>query len=825
MGPAFALFRRMRTMTMYGLVMSPLIAATIGSITLLTLAVRTSGSDWSTIFSTLPSVATLTFVGAVVFSVGLYFYAALTILARFYFEAFERGLTRFGSGDLSLQFLPGWGNASEGQAMWTALNQMNKDFPNIVRQVRASAQNIANGSREIAQGYTDLSQRTEEQASTLEETAASLEELTATVKQNADNCREANVKVEQVGQQAENAAQSMQQVSSNMSGIEQSAKRMTEFVSIIEGIAFQTNILALNAAVEAARAGEQGRGFAVVAAEVRALAQRSAQATEEIKDLIAASSGHVSEGAALVAQAEQAVERAVAGIHHAVELIGSIASASEEQNAGMQLISKALTQLEVVTQQNAAQVEEGTATTASFEQESHQLVDVVSVFRLQDEVTPEHALTTGNRRTAAHNAKLGAWRPFIMPALSLFVRNSYATMYAWVAAPLVVGPVCLFVAALLVGGHYTAVTSAYEHSLVALLLTAGVLSAFALGVYFYTGLTLWATTGSNFLAHMARKLAAGDLAWTLKIDTSPGAERLEAYRINRALGRIQKQFSDIVRQVRASAHSVVNGAREIALGYTELSHRTEEQASTLEETAASMEELSATVKQNADSCAQANIAVQDVGGRAEEAAAAMQQVTSTMARIEASTKKMTEFVGIIEGIAFQTNILALNAAVEAARAGEQGRGFAVVAAEVRALAQRSAQATDEIKALIGSSSGKVAEGSKLVAKAEQAVNRAVAGIQEVVGLISAVASASAEQNSGVQMVSKALTQLEGVTQQNAALVEEGAAAAASFERESGRLIESVSVFRLDRAEKEGKKAATSPEDGASTRSNAPRAAA
>lgn len=789
--PAFNLFRGMRSLTNYSLVAAPLVVAEIATAALFFLA--TQGNTESDGLPTWPFGLAAVAGGVFVFT--LYWYSVLALVYQRAQVMMARALDRLGAGDLSLHFLPGWGTKSGGQMIWTTLNKMNREFPNIVRQVRLSAQSIANGSREIATGYADLSQRTEEQASTLEETAASMEELTATVKQNADNCREANVAVEEVGGRAEEAAQSMQQVSATMSRIENSTKKMREFVGIIEGIAFQTNILALNAAVEAARAGEQGRGFAVVAAEVRALAQRSAQATDEIKTLMSNSYGKVADGAKLVAQAEQAVERAVAGIRQVVDLIGSVATASAEQHAGVQMVSKALTQLEVVTQQNAALVQEGAVAAGTFEQEATQLVGVVDVFKLP-EPTPDDAIITGSAETAARNYRLGPVLRFLsLPLLAISVRMNQSTNVLITGLPLVVGPALTAIAALTVGyandGSGLS-TSPVATSALALLLIA----SFSIGAYLYFGHKKWQWIGASYLERLCHKLAGGDLAWTVKVDTSGAAARLEGHVISASLAKIQRNFSNVVRQARSSAVNVTSGAREIALGYTNLSQRTEEQASTLEETAASMEELTATVKQNADTCHAANSKVGEVGERAEEAARSMQLVTSTMAGIEDSSKQITDFVGAIEAIAFQTNLLALNAAVEASRAGEQGRGFAVVAAEVRALAQRSAQATEQIKALIAASSAEVNEGATLVSQAEQAVNRAVDGIRHAMELIGAIATSSEEQSSGVQMIGKALTQLEVVTQQNAALVEEGAAAATSFEQEADRLMHVVEIFRL-----------------------------
>jgi methyl-accepting chemotaxis protein len=803
-GPAFSLFQRRRSLVNYTLVAASLSIAQLGCVALfLQVAPNFVAASDDVSLSSILALA-----GSGMFLCGIYMYVAIAVVNRRALISLAILLDRVGAGDLSLHFLPGWGQRSEGQTVWTALNQMNKDFPNIIRQVRSSAESIANGSREIALGYTDLSKRTEEQASTLEETAASMEQLSATVKQNADNCGEANVAVEEVGGRAEEAALAMQQVTSTMGRIAASTKKMTEFVSIIEGIAFQTNILALNAAVEAARAGEQGRGFAVVAAEVRALAGRSAEATKAIKALIGTSSSKVALGTSLVSKAEQAVNRAVTGIRHVVDLIGSVAAASAEQNAGVQMIGKALTQLEAVTQQNAALVQDGAAAAGSFTGESARLVDVAGVFRLQDQVTADYEMAIGNRHTAARNYLMSPIeRLWLLPVLAINVRMSYAIKTLIFGVPFLVGPALTFFAT---AAHSDAGVAGILQSSSSIALATVTLASFAGGSYLYFALASWGTRSAGYLQRLSQKLASGDLTWSIKVDPSAEAARLEGHLINKALAKIHQNFTNVVRQVRASADGVVSGSREIAKGYTHLSQRTEEQASTLEETAASMEELTATVRQNADTCRAASVAVEEVGGRAEEAARAMQQVTTMAADIEDSAKRMTEFVGIIEGIAFQTNILALNAAVEAARAGEQGRGFAVVAAEVRALAQRSAKATEEIKALIAVSAAHVTEGATLVAQAERAVNRAVGGIRHAVDLIGAIASASTEQNSGMQMIGKALTQLETVTQQNAALVEEGAAAANSFEQEAGRLVSVVGVFRLEKTQIEApKKAAPS----------------
>jgi methyl-accepting chemotaxis protein len=256
------------------------------------------------------------------------------------------------------------------------------------------------------------------------------------------------------------------------------------------------------------------------------------------------------------------------------------------------------------------------------------------------------------------------------------------------------------------------------------------------------------------------------------------------------------QLTQIITQIKTATDTINTAAKEIAAGNTDLSQRTEEQASSLEETASSMEELTSTVKQNAENARQANQLAIGASDIAVKGGKVVGEVVTTMSAINDSSRKIADIIGVIDGIAFQTNILALNAAVEAARAGEQGRGFAVVAAEVRSLAQRSAGAAKEIKTLIGDSVGKVENGTKLVAQAGQTMEEIVTSVKRVTDIMGEITAASAEQSSGIEQVNQAITQMDEVTQQNAALVEEASAAARSLEEQSGSLTESVSVFRI-----------------------------
>ncbi len=290
---------------------------------------------------------------------------------------------------------------------------------------------------------------------------------------------------------------------------------------------------------------------------------------------------------------------------------------------------------------------------------------------------------------------------------------------------------------------------------------------------------------------VARAVAAGDLGRQFAAQG-----RDETAQLLHALKDMQVSLTRVVGGVRQGAESVATASVQIAQGNQDLSQRTEQQASALEETAASMEQLSATVRQNADHAGHANELAQAASGAAARGGEVVRQVTDTMQTINDRSRRIADIIGVIEGIAFQTNILALNAAVEAARAGEQGRGFAVVAGEVRSLASRSAQAAKEIKQLIDASVQSVDQGSALVQRAGTTMAEVVGSVQRVTDIMREISAASAEQSTGVAQVGEAITQMDQVTQQNAALVEQSAAAAASMQQQARQLVEAVAAFQL-----------------------------
>ena len=292
-------------------------------------------------------------------------------------------------GDLSSRITPQ--GSSETGVLMGALKDMNDNLVGIVSQVRSGTATIADAADQITAGNLELSSRTEQQASALEETASSMEELTATVRQNAEHAREANVLAQSASSVAGRGGDTVGRVVQTMDAITEASKKITDIIGVIDSIAFQTNILALNAAVEAARAGEQGRGFAVVASEVRVLAQRSAGAAKEIKALIGDSAGKVEQGSRLVADAGATMSEIVDSIGRVTAIMSGIALASQEQSAGIEQVNVAIAQMDQVTQQNAALVEEAAASSEALREQSRALSALVSTFRFEDGAAPAAA--------------------------------------------------------------------------------------------------------------------------------------------------------------------------------------------------------------------------------------------------------------------------------------------------------------------------------------------------------------------------------------------------------------------------------------------------
>ena len=312
-----------------------------------------------------------------------------------------------------------------------------------------------------------------------------------------------------------------------------------------------------------------------------------------------------------------------------------------------------------------------------------------------------------------------------------------------------------------------------------------------IGVFIARGMLRQLGGEPDYASAIARSIAGGDLTVPISVKRDD-----EGSMVN-ALKGMRDDLARIVSSVRTATDTIATASSEIAAGNSDLSARTENQASSLEETAASMEELTATVRQNADSARTANELAANASDVAQKGGAVVSQVVETMASIDSSSRKIVDIISVIDGIAFQTNILALNAAVEAARAGEQGRGFAVVATEVRNLAQRSAAAAKEIKDLIGASVETVGVGNTLVAQAGSTMQEVVDSVHRVRQVINEISTASNEQSVGIAQVNEAISQMDSVTQQNAALVEQAAAAAASMQQQSAALLQAVGVFRLD----------------------------
>ncbi len=316
--------------------------------------------------------------------------------------------------------------------------------------------------------------------------------------------------------------------------------------------------------------------------------------------------------------------------------------------------------------------------------------------------------------------------------------------------------------------------------------------ALVIGIYFALAITRSITQPLQEAVQVAKNVAAGEL--TSRVSASGKDETSD---LLAALNEMNDSLRKIVGEVRIGTDAIATASGQIASGNLDLSARTESQAGSLEETASSMEELTSTVKQNADNARQANQLAMSASEFASKGGEVVGQVVDTMGSIKESSRKIVDIIGVIDGIAFQTNILALNAAVEAARAGEQGRGFAVVASEVRSLAQRSAAAAKEIKALIGDSVEKVDAGSKLVDQAGSTMDEIVTSIRHVADIMAEITAASQEQSSGIEQVNQAITQIDEATQQNAALVEQASAAAESMQDQAARLAKAVAVFKLD----------------------------
>ena len=344
------------------------------------------------------------------------------------------------------------------------------------------------------------------------------------------------------------------------------------------------------------------------------------------------------------------------------------------------------------------------------------------------------------------------------------------------------------------GDYIDDIDKAYWRSAWILMALGGVLMLAVGGLAWHMVRDIYRKLGGepDYAANIVRRIGAGDLSVSIALRANDNDSLLAAMR------DMQTNLSGTVHEIRQSTDTIATASNEIASGNLDLSSRTESQASALEETAASIEQLTATVTQNAENANQANQLAQSASAVAVRGGAVVNDVVETMASISTSSRKIVDIIGVIDGIAFQTNILALNAAVEAARAGEQGRGFAVVASEVRGLAQRSAAAAKEIKGLIDDSVDKVGAGTALVAQAGETMNHIVTSVERVTAIVGEISAASREQTAGIQQINEAISQMDQATQQNAALVEEASAAAMSLRQQSESLVKSVSVFDLAR---------------------------
>ena len=342
------------------------------------------------------------------------------------------------------------------------------------------------------------------------------------------------------------------------------------------------------------------------------------------------------------------------------------------------------------------------------------------------------------------------------------------------------------------GDYIDDIDAAFWRSTAILLSIGSVLLLLIGGLAWNMARSLYRQLGGepDYATAVVRKIGAGDLGVAVNVRPDDRISLLYA------MQQMQQNLSGTVQEIRSSTDTIATASGEIATGNHDLSSRTEKQASSLEQTAASMEELTSTVKQNADNARQANQLAVSASEVAVRGGSVVSQVVDTMGSINASSRKIVDIIGVIDGIAFQTNILALNAAVEAARAGEQGRGFAVVASEVRSLAQRSAAAAKEIKTLISDSVDKVEVGSKQVAEAGKTMEEIVDSVKRVTDIMGEITTATQEQTSGIEQIHQAITEMDQVTQQNAALVEQAAAAAGALQEQAGSLVQAVSAFKV-----------------------------
>jgi methyl-accepting chemotaxis protein len=354
------------------------------------------------------------------------------------------------------------------------------------------------------------------------------------------------------------------------------------------------------------------------------------------------------------------------------------------------------------------------------------------------------------------------------------------------------------------GGQAAAVEGNQRYTSSRAWILALVLGSIVLGAAGAFAITRWLMRGlggePDYATGIVSRIAAGDLS--VQVETRAGDRSSLLF----AMKSMRDNLANIVGDVRGATGTIAQASSEIAGGNLDLSSRTEQQASSLEETAASMEQLTATVKQNAEHASQANKLADSAAGIAQKGSSMVAQVVDTMSVIHTSSRKVVDIIGVIDGIAFQTNILALNAAVEAARAGEQGRGFAVVATEVRNLAQRSAAAAKEIKELIGNSVQQVEAGNELVSQAGETMAEVLQSVQRMHSIMTEISAASREQSAGIEQVNQAITQMDQVTQQNAALVQQAAGTAQDLQEQAGALDRLVSVFRLEQQAAHGARA-------------------